>query len=146
MTKGNLSLSNGCTAEPLAGQVTPGDVYEGKLETSGSITVKPDDMALYRKMVTGAANGTTPTGAMVYGSFELNFTHSKNSSYTLKVEASRVPFTAEFPDVDPNGGAAEMDFSFSAIGVEGRDGSPVTVTIVNGVEAYVEADAPDASE
>lgn len=133
---GSLTLSNSCKADPLAGEVTPGDVEEGKLVSSGKVTVKPDDMALYRKMVTGSPTGTKPTGGMVYGSFEWNFTHSKNPKHTLTIAASRVPFTADFPEVDPEGGAAEMEFSFDDIGVEARGGSPVTVTIVNETASY----------
>lgn len=133
---GSLTLNNNCTYDPYAGQVMPGDVAEGKLTTSGSITVKPDDMALYRKMVTGSDSGTTPTGAIVYGSFELNFTHSKNPEHTLKIAASRVPFTAEFPEVDPNGGAAEVEFSFADLYLDSPSGSPLTVTVHNGTASY----------
>lgn len=133
---GSLALANSCKADPLAGEVTPGDVEEGKLVSSGKVTVKPDDMALYRKMVTGSTSGTAPSGGMVYGSFEWSFTHSKNPKHTLTISASRVPFTADFPEVDPEGGAAEMEFSFDDIGVEARGGSPVTVTIVNETATY----------
>lgn len=136
VTQGSLTLANSCSADPLAGMVTPGDVEEGKLVSSGSITVKPDDMSLYRKMITGSVSGTAPTGQMVYGSFEWTFRHSKQANHTLKVSASRVPFTAEFPDVDPNGGAAEVEFSFADVGVQSRSESPVTVEIVNGIESY----------
>lgn len=136
VTKGSLTLSNNCTADPLAGMVLPGDVEEGKLSTSGSVTVKPSDMALYRKMITGSASGTMPTGGMVYGSFEWNFTHSKNSKHKMQVKATRVPFTCEFPSVDPEGGAAELDFSFDNIGVDSRAGSPVTITFENDTASY----------
>lgn len=136
VTKGSLTLANNCTADPLAGQVTPGDIEEGKLVSSGSVTVKPDDMSLYRKMVTGSASGTTPSAAMVYGSLEWNFTHSKNPKCSLKVTASNIPFTADFPDVDPAGGAAEVEFSFDNIGLASRSGSPVTVVITNQVASY----------
>ena len=60
----------------------------------------------------------------------------QNPKCTLKVEAANVPFTADFPDVDPSGGAAEIEFSFDNIGLASRSGSPVTVTIVNKVESY----------
>lgn len=136
VTKGSLSLANNCTADPLAGQVTPGDVEEGKLVSSGSVTVKPDDLTLYRKMVTGSSSGTTLTGAMVYGSLEWNFTHSKDSKCSMKVEATNIPFTADYPDVDPNGGAAEVEFSFDNIGLASASGSPVTITITNDVSSY----------
>ena len=136
VTKGSLTLANNCTTDPLAGQVTPGDVEEGKLVSSGSVTVKPADLTLYKSMVTGSSSGTTPTGAMVYGSFEWNFTHSKDPKCSLKVEASRVPFTADFPDVDPAGGAAEIEFTFDNIGLASRSASPVTITVVNDVASY----------
>ena len=136
VTKGSLTLANNCTTDPLAGQVTPGDVEEGKLVSSGSVTVKPDDLTLYRKMVTGSGNGTTPTGAMVYGSLEWNFTHSKDSKCSLKVEATNIPFTADFPEVDPSGGAAEIEFTFDNIGIASASSSPVTVTVTNEVSSY----------
>lgn len=140
VTRGSLTLANNCSSDPLAGSVTPGDVAEGKLTSSGSVTVKPDDMAMYRKMVTGSAVGTTPSGLMVYGSFEWTFTHSKNPDHTMKVEAVRVPFAADYPEVAPDGGAAEIEFSFDDIGVASRNGSPVTLTFVNGVESYAGED------
>lgn len=136
ITKGSLTLANNCTADPLAGQVMPGDVEEGKLSTSGSVTVKPTDMALYRKMVTGSASGTKPTGGMVYGSFEWEFTHSKEPTHKMTVSATHVPFTCEFPSVDPEGGAAELDFAFDNLGVETAGGSPVTIVFENDTASY----------
>lgn len=136
ITKGNLSINNNCEAEPLAGMVTPGDVCEGQCTVSGSITTKPDNLELYRKMVTGAANGSTPTGLVVYGSFEFQFTHSKEPSHKLKVGATHVPFNADFPSVDPNGTSAEVDFTFDAIGVTSASGSPVSFLLENDTPSY----------
>lgn len=133
---GSVSISNSCTGDALAGKVTPGSIEEGKMVTSGEITVKPDDMELYRKMITGSEGGTEPTGLMVYGSFDLTFKHSRNANYTLNIKASRVPFTADFPEVNPEGGAAEVKFSFDDIGVAEKGGSPITVTILNDVASY----------
>lgn len=137
VTQGSLTLDNACAAVAYAGQVEPGDIEEGKLTSSGSVTVKPDDLTLYKKMVTGSSNGTVPTGAMVYGSFEWEFTHSKDSKCKLVVSATNIPFTADFPEVDPAGGAAEIEFSFDNIGVASKSGSPVTITVTNTVESYV---------
>lgn len=136
VTGGALTLANNCTAHQFAGQVKPGDVEEGKLTSSGNVKVKPADMSEFYKMLTGAADGTTSTGAMVYGSFEWNFKHSKDAKMSMKVAATNVPFTAEWPDVDPNGGAAEIEFSFEDIGVAAASGSPVTVTITNDTASY----------
>lgn len=137
VVSGSVSLANACTAEPLAGRVSPGSVDEGKLTASGSITVKPDDLSLYKRMVTGSDNGTKPSGKMVYGSFEWTFEHSQNPAYKLKIESGRVPFSADFPEVDPAGGAAQIEFSFDDIGVDSPSGSPIKVTILNDVENYI---------
>ncbi len=134
--KGSLALANSCETSQLAGQITPGAVDEGKLKCSGSVTVKPDDLTPYKQMVTGSASGRTPTGTMVYGSFEWTFRHSRNPDHTLSISSGRVPFTCDFPEVNPDGGAAELEFSFDDIGVDTRDGSPVTVVVVNATESY----------
>lgn len=134
---GSLTLSNACTAEPLAGRVNPGSVDEGKLTVSGSVSVKPEDLSLYKRMVTGSDDGTKPSGKMVYGSFEWMFEHSQNPAFKLKINSGRVPFSAEFPEVDPAGGAAQIEFSFDEIGVNSAAGSPITVSVINEVEKYV---------
>ncbi len=136
ITKGSLTLANNSVTDPVAGKVTPDDVAEGKLDTSGSVTVRVDDMSLYRKLLTGSAAGTSLTGAMVYGSFEWTFTHSKNADHKLKVTATNVPFTCDYPSVDPNGGAAELDFTFDNIGVSSAGGTPVTFVIENDTASY----------
>lgn len=137
VVSGNITLSNSCTAEPLAGRVSPGSVDEGKLTCSGGVSVKPDDLALYKRMVTGSESGTKPSGKMVYGSFEWNFEHSQNPNYKLKIESGRVPFSADFPEVDPAGGAAQIDFNFDDIGVDSPSGSPIKVTVLNDTESYI---------
>lgn len=134
--KGSLTLANSCETSQLAGQITPGSVDEGKLKSSGSVTVKPDDLGLYKKMITGSETGTIPTGVMVYGAFEWHFKHSKNPDLELTISSGRVPFTCDFPEVNPEGGAAELEFSFDDIGVDTRDGSPVTVEVINAIESY----------
>lgn len=134
---GSLSISNACSTDELAGRITPGGVSEGKVTSSGKVKVKPNDMSLYRSMVTGSPTGTAPTGEMVYGSFSWDFNHSKNRSFTLRIEAKHVPFKADYPEVTPDGGAAEIEFSFDDIGIEAKSESPVTVTIVNDTASYV---------
>lgn len=134
---GSLSLANACSTSALAGQVLPGSVDEGKLTSSGKVKVKPDDLTPYRRMVCGSDTGTTPTGDMVYGSFEWRFRHSKDPRLSMTVKAARVPFTAEFPEVNPDGGAAEMEFSFADIGIDSRGGSPVEITVTNATEKYL---------
>lgn len=134
---GSLTLANSCSTATLAGQITPGSVDEGKLTSSGDVTVRPDNLALYKRMITGSDDGTVPTGQIVYGSFEWEFTHSKNPDFKLVIRSRRVPYTAEFPEVNPDGGSAEVKFSFADIGIDSRGGSPVEITVTNATEKYI---------
>lgn len=139
ITKGSLTIANSCETSQFAGQITPGAVDEGKVKTSGAVTVKPDDLGLYKKMVTGSASGTTPTGVIVYGSFEYEFKHSQLPGHLLRIKSARVPFTCDFPEVKPDGGAAELEFKFDDIGIAERNGSPVEFTVTNATQQYASA-------
>lgn len=139
VSSGSLTISNNVEATYGAGRVMPSEVNEGKLTVSGSVTVLPDDMSLYRAMLTGSKTGTKPSGKVVYGSFRWVFTHSDNADWTMTVEATHVPFTADYVEVDPSGSAGEVEFSFDEALVTGRGQSPVKVTLVNGVKEYATA-------
>ena len=136
VTKGSVKVSNKVEETYGAGRAMPSEVSEGKCEVSGSVTCLPDDMTLYRKMLTGSSSGTAPSASVVYGSFEWTFTHRDEAGWTLKVEADHVPFKADWVDVDPSGGDGEVEFSFDQALVAELGGSPVTITLVNDVASY----------
>lgn len=139
VTQGNFELSNNLEPKRGAGQVIASLLAEGKLNTSVAMTVVPDDFELMRKNLTGSASGTTVSSKIVYGSAAWHFTHSEDAECYLDVAFSNVPWNFEMPEVDPEGNAAEVEFSCDDIGIASADGSPVTVTIVNKTESYVEA-------
>jgi len=60
-----------------------------------------------------------------------------NADWSLSFKAERVPFTADFVDVDPDGGSGEFTFTADSAYVATRGGSPVTIEVVNGVQKYV---------
>lgn len=136
VTSFSLTIANNCEAVVGAGKVTPSDVAERKCVVSGSMGVMPDDMTLYRKMVTGSAGGTELTGKVVYGSFSVLLTHTANPDWSLLIEGDRIPFNAGFIEVDPDGSDGVVEFSFDEALISGRGGSPVTVTLVNDVASY----------
>lgn len=136
VTQGNFDLSNSLEAMRGAGQVVPSVLAEGKLTTSVSMTVIPDDFALMRKSLTGSESGTKISGKAVYGSAEWHFTHSTDPNCTMDVKFENVPWSFEMPEVDPEGNAAKVEFSADDVGVSSKDGSPVTITIVNKVQSY----------
>lgn len=136
VTKGSVKVSNGVEETYGAGQAMPSEVSEKKCEVSGSVTCLPDDMSLYRAMLTGSTTGTAPSASIVFGSFEWTFTHRDNPDWQLVVEGDHVPFKADWLDVDPGGGSGEVEFSFDQALVAELGGSPITVTLTNDVASY----------
>ena len=136
ITQGSFSFNNNVEGFRTIGQVIPSEVMEGALTAGCSVTVIPDDLGLYRRMVTGSATGTEPTGDVVYGSVYAKFIHSDDKAMTLEFSADRVPFNADYFEVDPEGTAGEMEFSCDEIMSVDKDTSPIAVTLVNKVETY----------
>lgn len=136
ITGGSFELSNSLTSYRGAGQVLPSQIAESKMTTNVSNTVIPDDWALIRKMLTGSSTGTEVTASIVYGSCKWTFTHTADPNCSLVVEFANVPWNCEMPEVDPEGGAAEIEFSADDVGISSADGSPVTITLTNKVESY----------
>lgn len=136
ITKGGFELSNSLTSYRGAGRVVAAEVSESKLSTSVNQTIVPEDWAPIRKVLTGSENGTAVTSKVVYGSGAWSFTHSQDENCTLDVEFSNVPWTCETPEIDPEGSAAEVEFSADNIGVSSKEGTPVKITLVNKVQSY----------
>lgn len=136
ITQASIGISNDVEAFRGLGQVMPSSIGEKKLTVSPSFTVVPDDITPYREMVTGSATGTTPSGRMVYGSARVVLQHSVNPDWTIEFDIPRIPFTADFVDVDPDGGNGEFTFTADSAYAASAGGTPVTVTITNGVESY----------
>ena len=139
VTKGEFELSNSLTSYRGAGRVIASEVAESKLKTTVKQTIIPEDYTEIRKVLTGSENGTTVTNKVVYGSAAWEFTHSQDPNCTMSVVFSNVPWNCETPEIDPEGSAAEVEFSADDIGVAAKDGSPVTITIVNKVQTYAAA-------
>jgi len=136
VTKGSLELSNTLKPYRSAGTVIPSELAEGKLSAGLAMTVIPDDWALIRKLITGSSAGTSVSSGIVYGSMEWNFTHTKDSTRTLKIVAQNVPWNCEMPEVDPEGNAAEIEFKADNIGVASSAGSPISIELVNKTASY----------
>lgn len=136
VTQGSFELSNNLDPKRAAGQAVPSILAEGKLTTSVSVTVIPEDWSLIRKLLTGSDSGTKVTSSVVYGSAKWSFEHNADPDMTMEVEFMNVPWNCETPEVDPEGNSAEVEFSADDVGIASKDGTPVKITIVNKVESY----------
>jgi len=127
---GKVAIKRGVEAKYYSGTIEAGDVHEGACVAEVSFTVEPDDLGLWRTIVTGSSSGAGVQSTPLYGSFEFTFV---NGSASLKLEANRVAFLCEMPEADPEGGAAESELS----GICYRNtATPITATLTNQQATY----------
>ncbi|HXF72682.1 MAG TPA: phage tail tube protein [Actinomycetota bacterium] len=129
---GEITINNNLIGIPLSKSQYPDDVYEGEQVLEVSLTLLPDDLAEWRKAVTGSGSGTSPSNTPVFGSFDLLFSLAANKQ--LQLVASKVAFFPEFPEGDPAGGPVELT-------VPGRvklpsAGNAFTATLKNQTASY----------
>lgn len=131
-----FTIANGVTALSSIGRVTPRDLADGNLSAGVSVTTIPDDITQYKKMVTGSDASTDITGKIVLGSVYSKFVSTDDEKMTLEFKIDHVPFTADYPSVDPEGAEGTIQFSADAAIIMAQDESPITVTLVNKVQSY----------
>lgn len=136
VSEASFTLSNNTSALTSLGRVTPRDIADGNLSAGVSVTTIPDDITQYKKMVTGSESSTQISGKVVMGSVYAKFMHSEDEKMTLEVEYKHVPFTADYPSVDPEGAEGTIQFTADAAIITDPAESPVTITLVNKVESY----------
>lgn len=131
-----FTIANGTTALTSLGRVMPRDIADGNLSAGVSVTTIPDDITQYKKMITGSASSTDITGKVVMGSVYAKFVSTDNPDWYIEFEMDHVPFTADYPSVEPEGAEATIQFTCDAAIISAAGESPITVTVVNGTERY----------
>ena len=125
LVAGSISIKRAAEPQFYSGDIEAGDVAEGFCTVECSFTVVPADLAEWRTVITGTANGAAVAGDPVYGSFEMAFVKGAD---TLTLAADKVAFMCDLPDADPAGGAAKVELAAIAY----REGTtPLTAVLVN---------------
>lgn len=137
-----FTITNGTSALSSLGRVTARDIADGQLQVGIQVTTIPDDITQYKKMVTGSANSTDIIGKVVLGSFYAKFVHSDDANMTLEIEIKHIPFTADYPSVDPEGTEGTIQFTCDSAIVTAAGESPATVTLINKTQWYALKDKP----
>lgn len=131
ITGGRFSVSNGIVPVPLSANVYPDDVVPAEAELEVELRLMPTNTTEWRKLMTGSGAGTSATGTTVYGSFSIYFEIDANTHLTIA--GTRVAFTADYPEVDPGGGPAELTLTGR---IHKPAGAAVTATLVNATASY----------
>lgn len=133
VTAGTVTIENALEPIIASYSVTPDEIAEGAVAISTSLTIVPDDLSLFREVLTGSAAGSSVQKGPQYGSLSLGFLGSAGAA--LDVDATHVRFLTEMPEIDPAGGAAEITLEGS-VADPGDGTDPFTVTLTNDVATY----------
>ena len=134
VTKGELTIKNNVSTIDPAASIESDDVFEGVQEHEVKLTIVPDDLAEFRKVITGSATGTSVSSTVPTGSLSLSFKENAGTG-GLVVTGSKVAFLTQFPDADPKGGAVELELSGMAVIPVGGT-SPLTYALTNAQASY----------
>lgn len=129
---GTVTITRNIDPVILAAAITPDDVVPGQIEVAWSLTLRPDNLDEWKKIVTGTAGGTTVAGSPSFGSAKLKFTIDANTD--LEVQSTRVMFSAELPDANPDGGAAELVLEGTAL--KPSAAGVITAVLKNATASY----------
>lgn len=130
--KGSIKISNKVKAVDQAATTTPYDVSPGMQEITVSLTVVPEDLTLYRTVLTGSPAGTEIAGDVYIGDISLKFVRGADTDLTFAAGACAL--ATEFPEANPEGGPAEIPIEAKVLAP--ASGNPFTFVLRNTVASY----------
>lgn len=86
--------------------------------------------ALYRKILSGSDAGTSPSGALVEGSFEPTLKASDSANHTVVANITKAVWKMNSFEADPEGGRWIADISTDT------GGAVTALTVINAIAAY----------
>lgn len=133
---GSVKISNSVEAVNGSNSVTPLDVFPGMQKIETSMVVVPTNMNLWRKVVTGAASGTSIAAVPTYGSAKAQWAvPGAASTDRLTFNGLKMRIAIDFPDTKAEGGP--MEFTVVGNVAEPCDGSdPFSFVLENSVASY----------
>lgn len=100
---GKVTIKRAAEAKVYSGALEAADVWEGGCEVEAMLKIVPDDVDLWRTIITGTSSGTAIAATPTMGSFLVKF---MDGTDYLQFSASSVSFLCDLPPAGPAGGAA----------------------------------------
>jgi hypothetical protein len=124
---GTISIAQ--NVEPVFGSdsVLPKDVFPGMTTVDVSLTVVPDNLQEFRRVVTGTTAGTTIATTPFYGACQLGF-KVPGSTAELEIAINHMKSMVAFPDTSAQGGPVELAVEGSVANVTSGDAFSFTLT------------------
>lgn len=132
---GELTIKNNLSGIEPSANIERDDNYEGVQEHMLKLTIVPDNLAEFRKTVTGAVAGTSVAVAAPTGSVSLVFKENNSAAGQLSVTGSKVAFLTAFPDADAKGGPVQIELAGIAVVPVGGT-TPLTYALTNAQPTY----------
>lgn len=129
---GSIRFTNNVEALHGSDDVEPNDVFEGMVAAEASLTVVPENLNLWRKIVTGSTSGTTPAATPYFGNLSVKFVKDTDTDLTIAI--SNLKFACEVPEANPEGGPAEL--ALEGMMSAPVSGDPWTITLKNAHADY----------
>ena len=136
VSEATVTIKNNVSGLRSLGRATSREIAEGKCQFGVNVTTIPENLKEYQKLITGSETSTKISGKVVCGSVYAKFFHTDDPKQTLEFSANHLPFTADFPELDPSGNEATIQFSTDNAIVATADESPMTITLINKVASY----------
>lgn len=131
---GELVIRNNVEAVNGSAAIEAADIVEGIQEHTLSLTIVPDDLAAFRKVITGSASGTSVSGSVPYGSVNLVFKENGGTGQ-LAVTGAKVAFMTAIPEVSTTGGAVQIELAGTAVMPSGGT-APLVYALTNAQASY----------
>lgn len=133
VAKGSIEIANNLTPIIPAYKVTPDDFGVGEQTGKIQFTIIPDDLAWFKKSITGTGTGTTPASVPYYAPWSVKFLENVTSAtHDLTISGARSNLRVAFPPGDPKGGAMEVVVDGSIL--DPRTGAAaITAVLRNGL-------------
>ena len=132
---GEITIKNNVATIDGSAAITPLDTHEGRQDVEVKLTIVPDNLADFRKVITGASNGTAASPSVPVGSINIEFKENNGGTGSLVVSGSKVAFMTELPEADPSGAAVEIELAGTAVVADDAD-APLTFVLTNAQATY----------
>lgn len=130
---GTIRINNNLAAVLGSDSTVPKDLYPAMQTCDVSLTVVPDNLTLFRQVITGTGSGTTIQATSEYGTATIK--HVLDASNDLTWTFNRLRFLSDLPGGDPAGGAQEVVLEGTAM-VPSGGGDSWTAVLKNQQASY----------
>lgn len=129
-----VDVENALTPATKLGEVEASAQVEGESSVKVSLSGKSTDTKVYRLIKTGSETGTAIAKAILTGSVQVTFKHTKHADWTLVVKVPAIPWAIEAMGVDVEGGP--FDLSLSTDGAIALKDTSIEVMLQNATASY----------